>query len=192
MMLNSFGGKFEKQPSKSQVQTFKSFTKFYKLLQVKEQDTQSELWMMNWLKLYTAIAINPLPHKWTLIFCGVFSTRWAHLNTMKPWNTWDNKWRTLTWTQSFTIGNRPHPNYLLGKYLGQFTNELDDPDYHITEFAAAGPKKLRLQNSPRKDAIQSLKIQPQHLRKTTIKFCHFGKHSWNQESSTRSQQHPCL
>lgn len=41
MMLNSFGGKFEKQPSKSQVQTFKSSTKFYKLLQVKEQDTNS-------------------------------------------------------------------------------------------------------------------------------------------------------
>lgn len=32
------------------------------------------------------------------------------------------------------------PELPLGQYLGQFTNELDDPNDYITEFAAAGPK----------------------------------------------------
>ena len=37
------------------------------------------------------------------------------------------------------------PALPLGNYLGEFTNEIDDPDYYITEFVAAGPKNYGYQ-----------------------------------------------
>ena len=82
MMLNSFGYKFGEKPNKSKPsRPLPSFTNCFNMKN--RTLIQSELWMIKWLKLYTAIAMKPLPPKSTLTFL------WRVLPHVGPYQSQD-------------------------------------------------------------------------------------------------------
>lgn len=74
------------------------------------------------------------------IFIACFTTCWARLKLYEALHHLQQQVLYFD-TDSVIYKWKPNePELPLGQYLGQFTNELDDPHDYITEFAAAGPK----------------------------------------------------
>lgn len=141
MMLNSFWGKFGEQPNKSQVQAFTTPSDFYKLLQNEEQQIHSiRVVNEHMIEVVHSYIEETIPTQVNInIFIACFTTYWARL---KLYEALHHLQQVLYFdTDSVIYKWKPNaPELPLGQYLGQFTNELDDPNDYITEFAAAGPK----------------------------------------------------
>lgn len=144
MMLNSFWGKYGQQSNKCQVQPFISAAEFHELLR---DDTQviHDLRVVN--PEMIEVVHNNVPDCDPVqvninIFVACFTTSWARLKLYREGLSKLEPEQTLYFDTDSIIckckeGERELP---LGDCLGEFTNELDDPEDHIVEFASAGPK----------------------------------------------------
>ena len=147
MMLNSFWGKFGQQANKNQVKTFSAPSAFYKLLQDEEQQIHSirivNEHMIEVVHNYTDETIPPQVN--INIFIACFTTCWARLKLYEALHRLQQQVLYFD-TDSVIYKWKPNePELPLGQYLGQFTNELEDPTDYIMEFAAAGPKNYGYQ-----------------------------------------------
>lgn len=142
MMLNSFWGKFGEQANKSQVQAFTSPSDFYKLLRDEERQIHSiRIVNEHMIEVVHDYAEESIPSQVNInIFIASFTTCWARLKLYEALHHLQKQVLYFD-TDSIIYKWEPFaPELRLGPYLGQFTNELDDPTDHIVEFAAAGPK----------------------------------------------------
>ena len=142
MMLNSFWGKFGEQSNKNQVQAFTSPSSFYKLLQNEEQQIHSiRIVNEHMIEVVHDYIEDSIPTQVNInIFIACFTTCWACLKLYEALQHLQQQVLYFD-TDSVIYKWKPNaPELPLGQYLGQFTNELDDPSDYITEFAAAGPK----------------------------------------------------
>ena len=142
MMLNSFWGKFGEQSNKNQVQAFTSPSSFYKLLQNEEQQIHSiRIVNEHMIEVVHDYIEDSIPTQVNInIFIACFTTCWARLKLYEALHQLQQQVLYFD-TDSVIYKWKPNaPELPLGQYLGQFTNELDDPSDYITEFAAAGPK----------------------------------------------------
>ena len=142
MMLNSFWGKFGEQSNKNQVQAFTSPSEFYKLLRNEEQQIHSiRIVNEHMIEVVHDYIEDSIPPQVNInIFIACFTTCWARLKLYEALHHLQQQVLYFD-TDSVIYKWKPNePELPLGQYLGQFTNELDDPNDYITEFAAAGPK----------------------------------------------------
>ena len=142
MMLNSFWGKFGEQSNKTQVQAFTAPSAFYKLLQNEEQQIHSiRIVNEHMIEVVHDYIEDSIPTQVNInIFIACFTTCWARLKLYEALQQLQQQVLYFD-TDSVIYKWKPNaPELPLGQYLGQFTNELDDPSDYITEFAAAGPK----------------------------------------------------
>ena len=142
MMLNSFWGKFGEQPNKNQVETFTSPSAFYKLLLNEEQQIHSiRIVNEHMIEVVHNCIDEAIPPQVNInIFVACFTTCWARLKLYEALHHLQQQVLYFD-TDSVIYKWKPYaPELPLGPYLGKFTDELDDPQDYITEFAAAGPK----------------------------------------------------
>lgn len=142
MMLNSFWGKFGEQSNKSQVQAFTSPSEFYKLLRNEEQQIHSiRIVNEHMIEVVHDYIEDTIPTQVDInIFIACFTSCWARLKLYEALHHLQQQVLYFD-TDSVIYKWKPNaPELPLGQYLGQFTNELDDPNDYITECAAAGPK----------------------------------------------------
>ena len=142
LMMNSFWGKFGERPNKPRTQTITSPSQLYpylfsdnfslKNLRICTDDVLEAV--------FTEVEDNIVPSNKSNIFIAAFTTAWARLKLYEALDIMQEQVLYYDTDSVIYRCKRNGPELPLGQYLGQFTNELDDPSDYITEFAAAGPK----------------------------------------------------
>jgi len=153
LMLNSFWGKFGENLHKPTTQVVYNATQLFDLVSNPFNDIR-RVRIANDEALevvHTELKNNQPDNGRINIFVAAFTTCWAHLKLYSYLE--QLKEQVLYFdTDSVVYSHKPgQADVLLGDYLGEMTNELDDGDF-ITDFTAAGPK-LRLQNPPRQSLL---------------------------------------
>ena len=142
LMMNSFWGKFGERPNKPKTVTITQPSQLYPYL-------FSDNFSLHNLRIctedvlevvYTEVEDNIVPSNKSNIFVASFTTAWARL---KLYEALDVLQEQVLYYDTDSVIYRWKPNgpeLPLGQYLGQFTNELDDPNDYITEFFSGGAK----------------------------------------------------
>ena len=144
MMLNSMWGKFGQRLNKTQVKSFDDPEAFHHFLDNERVDVRhvsiinDNLVEVHFQHLDEDIPVSPNLN----IFVASFTTCWVRSRLYEALRFLGK--RVLYFDTDSVVfledTNDPHqPQPVLGDYLGEFTNELDDDDY-IVEFVSAGPK----------------------------------------------------
>ena len=144
MMLNSMWGKFGQRLNKTQVMEFTDPEAFHRFLNSDSIDVR-QVFVVNdnmvevhFQHFDEDIEVSPNLN----VFVASFTTCWARHRLYKALQLlgkhvlyFDTD--SVVYYEDTNDPNQPRP--VLGDYLGEFTNELDDDDY-IVEFVSAGPK----------------------------------------------------
>ena len=141
LMLNSFWGKFGQRPNQTQVSTFTKPSEFFELI-MNDSTVIHRIEIVNeeMVEVFHSYQEDQIPVQTiTNIFVACFTTSYARLKLYDALDILNE--RVLNMDTDSVIytckpGETPIPT---GKYLGQFSNELD-PDDHIEEFITSGPK----------------------------------------------------
>jgi len=143
MMLNSFWGKYGQQGNKSQVEALSEPSRLYELLYDDSRELQTPRVMNDEMVevVYKKVRDEETVQANINIFVACFTTCWARLKLYREGLCQLNPQQVLYFdTDSIIFSRKPcEPSPPLGDHLGEFTNELQ-PEDHIVEFAAAGPK----------------------------------------------------
>ena len=142
LMLNSFWGKFGEKQNKPKTVTITQPSQLYPYLFLSNFSLRNlRICTEDVLEaVITEVEDNVVPSNKTNIFVAAFTTAWARLKLYEALDVL--KEQVLYYdTDSVIYKWRPNaPELPLGQYLGQFTNELDDPNDYITEFVSGGAK----------------------------------------------------
>ena len=142
LMMNSFWGKFGERQNKPKTVCITSPSQLYpylfsdnfslKNLRICTEDVMEAV--------FTEVEENIVPSNKTNIFIACFTTAWARLKLYEALDVLQEQVLYYD-TDSVIYRWKPDgPELPLGQYLGQFTNELDDPSDYITEFVSGGAK----------------------------------------------------
>ena len=142
LMLNSFWGKFGERQNKRKTVTITQPCQLYPYLFLSNFSLKNlRICTDDVLEaVFTEVEDNVVPSVKTNIFIACFTTAWARL---KLYEALDVIQENVLYYDTDSIIYRWKPNgpeLPLGQYLGQFTNELDDPSDYITEFISGGAK----------------------------------------------------
>ena len=142
LMLNSFWGKFGERQNKPKTVTITQPCQLYPYLFLSNFSLKNlRICTDDVLEaVFTEVEDNVVPSVKTNIFIACFTTAWARL---KLYEALDVIQENVLYYDTDSIIYRWKPNgpeLPLGQYLGQFTNELDDPSDYITEFISGGAK----------------------------------------------------
>ena len=142
LMMNSFWGKFGEKPNKPKTVTITNPSQLYPYLFLSNFSLRNlRICTEDILEVvFTEVKDNVVPSVKTNIFIACFTTAWARLKLYEALDVLQD--RVLYYdTDSVIYRLKPNgPELPLGQYLGQFTNELDDPNDYITEFVSGGAK----------------------------------------------------
>jgi len=143
MMLNSFWGKYGQQGNKSQVVAITQPSRLYETIEDDKKIIQAFRIMNDEMVeiVYKNVDDEERIQPNTNIFIAYFTTCWARLKLHQDGLSKLNPQQVLYFDTDSIIYSQKEgqPTLTLGDYLGEFTNELSE-DYHIVEFASAGPK----------------------------------------------------
>ena len=142
LMMNSFWGKFGERWNKPKTVAITQPTQLYpylfsanflvKNLRICTEDVLEVV--------FTEVKDNVVPSVKTNIFIACFTTAWARLRLYEALDVLQEQVLYYD-TDSVIYKWKPNgPELPLGQYLGQFTNELDEPNDYITEFISGGAK----------------------------------------------------
>ena len=141
-MLNSFWGKFGERQNKPKTVTITQPSQLYPYLFLDNFSLRNlRICTDDVLEaVFTEVQENVVPSVKTNIFVASFTTAWARLRLYEALDVLQEK--VLYYDTDSVIYRRKldGPELPLGQYLGQFTNELDDPSDYITEFISGGAK----------------------------------------------------
>ena len=142
LMLNSFWGKFGERQNKPKTVTITQPSQLYPYLFLSNFSLKNlRICTDDVLEVvFTEVKDNVVPSVKTNIFIACFTTAWARLKLYEALDVL--KTQVLYYdTDSVIYRWKPNgPELPLGQYLGQFTNEMDDPNDYITEFISGGAK----------------------------------------------------
>ena len=141
-LLNSFWGKFGERQNKPKTVTITSPAQLYPYLFLSNFSLRNlRICTGDVMEIvFTEVQDNVVPSVKTNIFIASFTTAWARL---KLYEALDVLQEQVLYYDTDSVIYRWKPNgpeLPLGQYLGQFTNELDDPSDYITEFISGGAK----------------------------------------------------
>ena len=142
IMMNSFWGKFGERQNKPKTVTITQPSQLYPYLFLDNFSLRNlRICTDDVLEaVFTEVQENVVPSVKTNIFVASFTTAWARLRLYEALDILQEQVLYYD-TDSVIYKWKPNgPELPLGQYLGQFTNELDDPSDYITEFISAGAK----------------------------------------------------
>ena len=142
LMMNSFWGKFGERQNKPKTVTITSPSQLYPYLFLDNFSLRNlRICTDDVMEIvFTEVQDNVVPSVKTNIFIACFTTAWARLKLYEALDVLQEKVLYYD-TDSVIYRWKPNgPELSLGQYLGQFTNELDDPSDYITEFISGGAK----------------------------------------------------
>ena len=142
LMLNSFWGKFGERQNKPKTVAITQPSQLYPYLFLSNFSLKNlRICTDDVLEaVFTEVEDNIVPSNKTNIFVASFTTAWARL---KLYEALDVLKENVIYYDTDSViyrWKRNGPELPLGQYLGQFTNELDDPSDYITEFVSGGAK----------------------------------------------------
>ena len=142
LLLNSFWGKFGERQNKPKTVTITSPAQLYPYLFLSNFSLRNlRICTDDVMEIvFTEVQDNVVPSVKSNIFIASFTTAWARL---KLYEALDVLQEQVLYYDTDSVIYRWKPNgpeLPLGQYLGQFTNELDDPSDYITEFISGGAK----------------------------------------------------
>ena len=142
LMMNSFWGKFGERQNKPKTVTITQPSQLYPYLFLDNFSLRNlRICTDDVLEaVFTEVQDNIVPSNKTNIFVASFTTAWARLRLYEALDIMQEQVLYYD-TDSVIYKWKPNgPELPLGQYLGQFTNELDDPSDYITEFVSGGAK----------------------------------------------------
>ena len=144
MMLNSMWGKFGQRLNKTQVKSFDDPEAFHHFLDNDSIDVRQVFIINdNLVEVHFQHFDEDIPVSPNLnVFVASFTTCWARSRLYEALRLLGKRvlyfdTDSVVFLEDTNDPDQPQP--VLGDYLGEFTNELDDDDY-IVEFVSAGPK----------------------------------------------------
>ena len=142
LMMNSFWGKFGERQNKPKTVTITQPSQLYPYLFLDNFSLRNlRICTDDVMEIvFTEVEDNIVPSNKTNIFIACFTTAWARLKLYEALDIMQEQVLYYD-TDSVIYRCKPDgPELPLGQYLGQFTNELDDPSDYITEFISGGAK----------------------------------------------------
>ena len=142
LMMNSFWGKFGERLNKPKTVTITQPSQLYPYLFLSNFSLRNlRICTDDVLEaVFTEVEDNVVPSVKTNIFIACFTTAWARLKLYEALDVLKEKVLYFDTDSVIYKWKRNAPELPLGQYLGQFTNELDDPSDYITEFVSGGAK----------------------------------------------------
>ena len=156
LMLNSFWGKFGERQNKPKTVTITQPSQLYPYLFLSNFSLKNlRICTEDVLEaIFTEVKDNVVPSAKTNIFIACFTTAWARIKLYEALDTLQEQVLYYD-TDSVIYKWKPNaPELPLGQYLGQFTNEMDDPNDHITEFISAGQRTMPTELSREKQCVK--------------------------------------
>ena len=165
VMLNSFWGKFGEADKKPQTRTLQNTSDWDKLMTDDSVIVKSvNVFNEDVLEVVTVKKEGACkPNVKGNIFVALFTTAMARL---KLYDALDTLKERVLYYDTHSVIYRTKPDEVklpLGKFLGQFTDELEGD--HIDEFGAAGPKSYAYTTNGGKTECKSKGIKNNHAVK---------------------------